>query len=284
MSQLFAPFFNHPSLFLASIAWLGLVAGSFLNVVIHRVPVMLEREWNAKQDDTLPAFNLWIPRSRCPHCGHHIRAIENIPVISYLLLRGRCSSCTAKISARYPLVEAGTALLSVVIAYQLGPTSQTVGMLVVAWWLIALAGIDHDTEMLPDMLTLPLLWLGLAFNLCDMFVPLKSAVIGAIAGYGLLWALFWAMKLATGRETLGHGDFKLVAALGAWFGWQILPGILMLASLLALVSQLPRLLRTGGNAGGVFPFGPSIAGAAVVAVLGGNALTSVPFWRMITFH
>lgn len=134
------------------------------------------------------------------------------------------------------------------------------------------------------MLTLPLLWLGLAFNLGDVFVPLKSAVIGPIAGYGVLWALFWAMKLATGRETLGHGDFKLVAALGAWFGWQILPGILMLASLLALVGQLPRMLGTSGNTGGVFPFGPSIAGGAVVAVLGGNALASVPFWRMITFH
>ena len=283
MSQLFAPFLNQPGLFLASIAWFGLVAGSFLNVVIHRVPVMLEREWNAKQDDTLPAFNLWIPRSRCPHCGHQIRAIENIPVISYLVLRGRCSSCNAKISVRYPLVESGTALLSVVIAYQLGPTPQTAGMLLVAWWLIGLAGIDHDTEMLPDMLTLPLLWLGLAFNLGDVFVALKSAVIGAIAGYGVLWALFWAMKLATGRETLGYGDFKLVAALGAWFGWQILPGILLLAALLALAGQLPRLLR-GRDDAGVFPFGPSLAGAAVLAVLGGNALATVPFWRMITFH
>jgi len=284
MIALFSPILGNPALFLLFVGWLGLIAGSFLNVVIYRIPVMMERSWrvDAPPADEKP-FNLCLPRSHCPHCGHNISAIGNIPVLSYLVLRGRCSSCQSPISIRYPMVEAGTAVLSVVIAYHFGPTMQTAGILILSWAVIALAGIDHDTQLLPDMITLPLIWVGLLFNLNATFIPLQSAVIGAVVGYLSLWVLYSAMKLSTGRESMGYGDFKLAAALGAWFGWHALPGILVLAAVIGLVVQIIKRLLTKEEAEPVFAFGPYLAGASLIFALGADLLVTLPLWRIFTF-
>jgi len=259
---------------------LGLCVGSFLNVVIHRLPKMMEREWQAQCADLrgepplpAPPLSLATPRSRCPNCGHQITAGENIPILSYLLLGGKCSECKTAISVRYPLVELMTASLSGFVAWHFGPSLQTVGALLLVWSLIALAAIDFDTQLLPDSITLPLLWLGLGFNLAGTFTPLPAAVIGTMAGYLSLWSVFWLFKLATGKEGMGYGDFKLLAALGAWLGWTMLPAIILLSSLVGASVGIALIVfaRHGRNI--PIPFGPYLAAAGVIALLWGKQLT-----------
>ena len=266
---------------LAAIAGLlGLCVGSFLNVVIHRLPKMMEQEWQAqcaelRGEPASTAANLSLakPRSRCPDCGHQITSMENIPVLSYLLLKGKCAGCGTSISARYPIIEVFTAVLSAYAVWHFGPTLQTVGALLLLWCLIALAAIDFDTQLLPDAITLPLLWLGLVFNLMDTYVDLPAAVVGAMAGYLALWTVFWLFKLATGKEGMGYGDFKLLAALGAWLGWQMLPTIILLSSVVGAVVGITLIVvaRRGRNV--PIPFGPYLAAAGGIALFWGPQLT-----------
>lgn len=266
----------------ATAGLLGLCVGSFLNVVIHRLPKIMEQEWHAQcaelQGETTSAvaepISLAKPRSRCPACGHPISALENIPLISYLfILKGKCSGCGNPISPRYPIIEAATALLSAYAAWHFGPTLQTVGALLLLWALIALSAIDFDTQLLPDSITLPLLWLGLVFNLWGIYADLPTAVIGAMAGYLALWSVFWLFKLATGKEGMGYGDFKLLAALGAWLGWQMLPAIILLSSVVGAFVGISLIVvaRHGRNI--PIPFGPYLAAAGIIALFWGNAIT-----------
>lgn len=259
---------------------IGLCIGSFLNVVIHRLPKMMEREWQGQCAElrgetleSLPAFDLSRPRSRCPACGHQIRAVENIPVVSYLFLRGRCAGCGNGISLRYPLIELLTGLTSAFAAWHFGFGWPAFGALILIWSLIALAAIDFDTQLLPDSITLPLLWIGLAFNLNHHFTDLSSAVIGAMLGYMALWCVFWAFKLATGKEGMGYGDFKLLAALGAWLGWQMLPVIILLSSIVGAAVGIALIVfaRHGRNI--PIPFGPYLAAAGLIALFWGQELT-----------
>ena len=272
---------HNPVIFAALSAMLGLFVGSFLNVVIHRLPQMMERDWQAQAAELrgeptphIEHFNLATPRSRCPHCGHLITALENIPLISYLALRGRCRHCGAGIGKRYPIVEALSALLSGYAAWYFGFGLAAVAALLFIWTLLALAFIDIDTQLLPDDLTLPLLWLGLLFNLGDTFTDLSSAVIGAMAGYLVLWAVYWLFKLATGKEGMGYGDFKLLAAIGAWLGWQILPLTLLLSSLVGALVGIALIVfaRHGRNV--PIPFGPYLAAAGLIALFWGETLTT----------
>jgi leader peptidase (prepilin peptidase)/N-methyltransferase len=268
-------------LWLSGALLLGLVVGSFLNVVIHRLPRMLERDWQAQcaelRDepvaDSAP-YNLVTPASTCPACGHRIRAWENIPLLSYLLLGGRCSACGAAISVRYPLVELLTGLLSLALAWQLGPTAQALAALLLLWGLVALTGIDLDTQLLPDQITLPLLWLGLLVNLNGLFTDLPSAVIGAVAGYLALWSVYHAFRLLTGKEGMGFGDFKLLAMLGAWLGWQMLPQIVLVSSLVGALAGVGMILLRGRDRSRPIPFGPYLAVAGFVALLWGPQLNS----------
>ena len=259
---------------------LGLCVGSFLNVVIHRLPRMMERDWQVQcaelrgeTPSTAEVLSLARPRSRCPSCGHQITALENIPIVSYVLLRGKCSKCAAPISLRYPVVEALTGLLSAYAAWHFGPTLQAAGALLMLWALIALTAIDYDTQLLPDSITLPLLWLGLAFNLANVYTDLPSAVIGAMLGYLTLWSVFWLFKLATGKEGMGYGDFKLLAALGAWLGWPMLPVIILLSSIVGAVVGIGLMVfgRHGRNT--PIPFGPYLAAAGIIALFWGPQLT-----------
>ena len=261
---------------------LGLCVGSFLNVVIHRLPKMMEQEWHAQcaelRGEAAPAMNeplsLAKPRSRCPACGHQITATENIPLISYLfILRGKCSGCRTPISPRYPIIEAITGLISAYVAWHFGPTPQAAGALVLVWALIALAAIDLDTQLLPDSITLPLLWLGLAINLWGAFTDLPSAVIGAMLGYLALWSVFWLFKLATGKEGMGYGDFKLLAALGAWLGWQMLPAIILLSSVVGAAVGITLIVATRHGRNVPIPFGPYLAAAGGIALFWGAKIT-----------
>ncbi|MDR1888714.1 MAG: A24 family peptidase [Zoogloeaceae bacterium] len=258
---------------------MGLLVGSFLNVVIHRLPRMLQREWRVQcaelQGETLSEeepFNLATPRSRCPHCGHLITALENIPVISYLFLRGKCKSCRAPISPRYPLIELAAAVLGAAAAWHFGPGWQAAGAVLFLWALLALAMIDLDTHLLPDSITLPLIWLGLLFNLSGQFAPLSQAVIGAVAGYLALWSVYWAFKLATGKEGMGYGDFKLLAALGAWLGWPMLPAIVLISSLVGALVGIGLIVFARHGRDVPIPFGPYLALAGVIALFWGNDL------------
>ncbi len=269
-----------PAVFAFAAGVVGLVIGSFLNVVIHRLPVMMERDWAVQcaelRGETAPVFaplSLSRPRSRCPKCGHAITAAENIPVISWLSLRGRCRGCKAPISLRYPLVEVATSALFAFAAWHFGLTAAGLGALIFVAALIALTGIDYDTQLLPDDITLLLLWLGLAFNLCGIYTDLKSAVIGAMAGYLSLWSVYWLFKLATGKEGMGYGDFKLLAALGAWLGWQMLPLTILLSSLVGAVVGIALMVfaRQGRNV--PIPFGPYLAAAGIIALIWGKPLT-----------
>jgi leader peptidase (prepilin peptidase)/N-methyltransferase len=275
-----------PWLYYLSLILLGLLVGSFLNVVIHRLPIMLERSWQQEfhdyfaQDATeetpaeIPSrYNLVVPRSACPHCGHMISALENIPVISWLCLRGRCRSCQAPISPRYPLVELLTGIATGIVACYFQPDWTLVGALLLTWTLIALTFIDLDKMLLPDQLTLPLLWLGLLLNLQGTFSSLQDAVIGAACGYLILWSLYWAFKLLTGKEGMGYGDFKLLAALGAWLGWQALPLILILSSLVGAIVGITMLALRRHQQGTPIPFGPYLAMAGWIALLWGERLT-----------
>ena len=257
----------------------GLLVGSFLNVVIYRVPKMMQRESENyvahESGQPLPhtgRFNLMVPRSACPHCGHQITALENIPVASYLALRGKCSACKAPISARYPMIEAFTGALSGWLIWQFGGGVAGLAVLVFAWMLIAMTFIDADTQLLPDDLTLPLLWLGLLVNINGTFAPLPDAVIGAVLGYLCLWLIFWAFKLATGKEGMGYGDFKLLAALGAWLGWKMLPVIVLLSSVVGAIVGIGLIILAKRGRDIPMPFGPYLAAAGMLAMLYGKPI------------
>ena len=272
-----------PWLEMALAGLLGLLIGSFLNVVIHRLPKMMERQWaleyahyaaeqsgNALPQEQTAPFGLSHPRSACPHCQHAIRWYENIPVLSYLWLRGRCAGCKTRISLRYPLVELLTGALFALCAWRWGLSPTAGAWAVFCALLVALAGIDWDTTLLPDDLTYPLLWAGLiAAALQWTNVPLFAAVMGAVAGYLSLWSVYWAFKLATGKEDMGYGDFKLFAALGAWFGWQALVPIILMASVIGAIVGIAMKFSSGLREGGYIPFGPFLAGAGLVALLAG---------------
>ena len=270
-----------PAAFVLVCLFLGLIVGSFLNVVIYRLPKMMERGWQQQcaelRGENLSEqspYNLMVPRSACPNCQHAISAWENIPVISYLVLRGKCKGCGTHISLRYPLFEACTGLLSAYAAWHFGFGAVTVGAILLIWALITLSAIDFDTQLLPDDITLPLLWLGLIFNASGVFTSLPNAVFGAVIGYMVLWLVYWLFKLVTGKEGMGYGDFKLLAALGAWLGWQMLPLIIMLSSLVGAIVgiTLMLVLRRGRNV--PIPFGPYLAGGGLIALFWGDALTS----------
>ncbi|HHQ4565406.1 TPA: prepilin peptidase [Aeromonas hydrophila] len=282
-------FHSLPWLYFSLVFLFSLMIGSFLNVVIHRLPIMLEREWQAEylgyfNPETQPQqeerYNLMVPRSACPHCGHAITAMENIPLLSWLWLKGRCRECQAPISARYPLVELLTALFSLVVAATFPPGWGLLAALLLTWVLVALTFIDLDKMLLPDQLTLPLLWGGLLFNLTGGFAPLADAVIGAMAGYLVLWSLYWAFKLLTGKEGMGYGDFKLLAALGAWLGWQALPIVLLLSSLVGAFIGIGLILLRNHHQNKPIPFGPYLAIAGWIALLWGDTITR---WYLTTF-
>ncbi|MCC0182416.1 prepilin peptidase [Aeromonas hydrophila] len=282
-------FHSLPWLYFSLVFLFSLMIGSFLNVVIHRLPIMLEREWQAEylgyfNPETQPQqeerYNLMVPRSACPHCGHAITAMENIPLLSWLWLKGRCRECQAPISVRYPLVELLTALLSLVVATTFAPGWGLLAALLLTWVLVALTFIDQDKMLLPDQLTLPLLWGGLLFNLAGGFAPLADAVIGAMAGYLVLWSLYWAFKLLSGKEGMGYGDFKLLAALGAWLGWQALPIVLLLSSLVGAFIGIGLILLRNHHQNKPIPFGPYLAIAGWIALLWGDTITR---WYLTTF-
>ncbi len=268
-----------PMALAAASALFGLLIGSFLNVVIHRLPIMMERDWRAQcaelagsEPPATEPLSLIAPRSRCPQCGRQIRALENIPILSYLLLRGRCPGCRQDISLRYPLVEALTGVLFGYVGWHYGLSLAGAGALLFVAAMIALTFIDFDTQLLPDDITLPLLWAGLLFNLAGAFATLPNAVIGAAAGYLVLWSVYWLFKLATGKEGMGYGDFKLLAAIGAWLGWELLPMVILLSSFVgALVGiALIVLARHGRNV--PIPFGPYLAAAGLIALFWGPQL------------
>lgn len=266
----------------AVLPWLallfGLCIGSFLNVVIYRLPKMMEREWRAEcaalAGQTLAEeapLNLFTPRSRCPACGHGIGALENIPLVSWIALRAKCASCGARISARYPLVELLAGIGAAYAFWRFGASLAAVGATLLVWFTIALAFIDQETGLLPDDLTLPLVWIGLLVNLRSAFVPLPEALIGAVAGYLALWLVYWGYKLATGKEGMGYGDFKMNAAVGAFLGWKMLPLVILLSSLVGLVFGALQMFAARGrwDAGFRFHFGPYIAIAALIALFWG---------------
>lgn len=261
-------------------ALFGLAVGSFLNVVIHRLPKIIERQWRAEHagldgEATASAsperFNLFVPRSACPACGHGITAVENIPIVSYALLGGKCSECKAPISPRYPVVETLSGILSGYLAWRLGLSMALVGALLFTWSMIALAFIDLETFYLPDDLTLPLLWAGLLFNLDGTYTDLQSAVIGAAGGYLVLWMVFWLYKLATGKDGMGHGDFKLLAAIGAWLGWKMLPLVILLSSFVGAMVGVSLIVFARHGRDVPIPFGPYLAVAGLIALLFGEA-------------
>ena len=275
----FAEFLAQPPVFVTVAALVGLAIGSFLNVVIHRLPKMMEREWQAEcaaaRGDALPAaprYDLVTPRSSCPACAHRITALENVPVLSYLWLRGKCAACGAVIGARYPVVEALTAALTAYCAWHFGFGPAAFGAMLFVWCMIALTFIDIDTQLLPDSITLPLLWAGLLFNLRGTFVDVQSAVIGAVAGYLILWAVYWVFKLATGKEGMGFGDFKLLAAIGAWLGWKMLPLVILASSLVGAVVGIVLIVLARRGREMPIPFGPYLAGAGLIALLWGREL------------
>jgi leader peptidase (prepilin peptidase)/N-methyltransferase len=261
---------------------LGLIIGSFLNVLIHRLPIMLVRDWTTQSREMLglppepkgAAYNLLLPHSECPHCAHKIRAWENIPVVSYLMLRGKCASCRAKISLRYPLVELATGILSAFVVYHFGLSWQAGAFLLLTWGLLAMSLIDADHQLLPDVLVLPLLWLGLIVNGQGLFTNLYDALWGAVAGYLSLWLVYWVFKLITGKEGMGYGDFKLLAMLGAWGGWQILPLTILLSSLVGAVLGVLMLRMRNAQTSTPIPFGPYLAIAGWIALLWGDQITT----------
>lgn len=275
-------FASQPAIYLGSALLLGLIVGSFLNVLIHRLPLVMERHWQAEARDALdlpaaPAgerFDLFLPPSHCPHCQHRIRAWENIPLLSYLLLRGRCSACKSPISPRYPLVELASAGLTLFAAWHFGVSASAVAFMVLSWGLLALSLIDLEHQLLHDALVLPLLWLGLIVNAFGLFVPLDQALWGAVGGYLVLWSVYWLFRLVTGKEGMGYGDFKLLAMLGAWGGWQILPFALLFSSLVGAVVGLILLRAKGRQASTPIPFGPYLALAGWIALLWGGQIST----------
>ena len=259
----------------------GLLVGSFLNVVIHRLPIMVQREFDNyvahESGKELPhpeRYNIVVPRSACPKCGHQITALENIPVLSWLALRGKCSQCKTPISARYPAVELLTGALSALLVWQFGSGVAGLATLLFAYLLIAMTFIDLDTQLLPDDLTFMLLWAGLLVNLNGTFVPLREAVIGAAAGYLALWSIYWLFKLVTGKEGMGYGDFKLLAALGAWMGWTMLPTIILLSSVVGAVVGIGLMVFAKHGRDKPIPFGPYLAGAGLLALFYGGPIAN----------
>ncbi len=264
----------------------GLLVGSFLNVVIHRIPKMMEATWRQEARELLeqpapkgeeepPIFNLVTPGSHCPHCNHRIRWYENVPVVSWALLKGRCSGCKAAISKRYPIIELLTALVAGLCAWRFGYDPWLIFMLYGSFTLLALAVIDLDTTLLPDDLTYPLLWAGLLAAVLGISpVSLSDAVIGAMAGYLALWSLYWVFKLLTGKEGMGYGDFKLLAALGAWLGWQYLPVVVLLSSVVGLVFAVSMMASGSVKRDQGIPFGPYLAIAGWIALLWGEVIVS----------
>ena len=260
-------------------AVLGLLLGSFLNVVIHRLPIMMERDWQAQCAEysgaPVPSFeplSLIAPRSRCPHCQRQVQAIENIPILSYLLLKGCCKGCGKSISLRYPLVEALTGVLFGYAAWRFGASMALVGALTFIAAMVTLTFIDADTQLLPDDITLPLVWAGLLINLDGTFASLANAVVGAAAGYLVLWSVFWLFKLVTGKEGMGYGDFKLLAAIGAWLGWQLLPLVILLSSLVGAVVGIALIVLARHGRNVPMPFGPYLAAAGLIALFWGKTL------------
>jgi leader peptidase (prepilin peptidase) / N-methyltransferase len=269
-----------PALFTGLCGVFGLMVGSFLNVVIHRLPKIMERDWEVQcaelrgeKTPEAPRYDLLTPRSNCPHCGHRITLLENIPVLSYLVLRGRCAACGQAISVRYPLVEASSAILCIYAAWHFGFGTAAIGALPFLWALIALTFIDLDTQLLPDSITLPLLWVGLLLNAAGVFTDLQSAVIGAVAGYLSLWSVYWLFRLATGKEGMGYGDFKLLGAIGAWLGWKMLPVVILLSSVVGAAVGIGLILAAHRSRSIPIPFGPYLAGGGLIALFWGEALT-----------
>lgn len=282
---------QHPTLFYSYVAIIGLLVGSFLNVVIYRLPIMMEREFKSQcrlwladelaikpsavepSTNTPVAFNLVVPRSRCPNCKSPIKASQNIPIVSYLLQKGRCAVCATPISKAYPIVEAVSGMLSLWVAFHFGVSWQCLGGLLLTWSLIALTVIDFNEQLLPDDITLPMLWCGLLFSYFGVFTDLASAVIGAIAGYLSLWTVYWVFKLITKKEGMGFGDFKLLAMLGAWLGWQMLPIIILLSSLVGAFVGIGLILLRGRDKNIPIPFGPYLAAAGGLAMFWGHEIT-----------
>jgi len=260
---------------------LGLLIGSFLNVVIHRVPVMMEREWRSQCAEMLDpeakpeqqqAYNLVVPRSRCPKCDHQITALENVPVLSYLVLKGRCSECGWRIPLRYPIIELLTGLLSVLVVWRFGISAAAAGALLLTWALIALSAIDFDTQYLPDSITLPFLWLGLAFNVAGIYTTTQASVLGAIVGYLALWSVYHLFRLVTGKEGMGYGDFKLLALFGAWLGWSAVPLIVFLSAFVGAIVGIALITLRGHDRNIPIPFGPYLAVAGWIALMWGEQL------------
>ncbi len=284
LANTLAMFELYPMSFYLTVALFSLAIGSFLNVVIYRFPKMLEQQWYsecreflAEELDNVPAkkqelITLSKPASTCPHCGHGIRFYENIPVISWLWLKGKCSQCHNKISARYPIIEATTAALSLVVAHHYGVSLLTCYVLLLTWGLICLTMIDFDHMLLPDQLTYPLLWLGLLININGLIVPLETAVIGAIAGYMSLFSVMWLFKLLTGKQGMGHGDFKLLAVFGAWFGWQLLPLLILMASAVGAIIGISLMVFNNHQREQAIPFGPYLALAGWICLLWGQGI------------
>lgn len=276
-----------PWLLYLSVLFLSLCVGSFLNVVILRLPKMMQQEWRCQCEEFLevpetarqrePLITLSKPSSTCPGCGHQIRAWENIPVVSWLLLRGKCASCKTAISARYPVIEALTAVFSVVTVYLLGASVEALWALLLVWSLVALTVIDFDTQLLPDSITLPLMWLGLVLNYFGVLTEFASAFWGAVAGYLSLWSVYWLFKLVTGKEGMGHGDFKLLAALGAWLGWPLLPAIILLSSLVGAVVGISLMVFRKHGREVPIPFGPYLAAAGLLALWFGGEIQQAWF-------
>jgi leader peptidase (prepilin peptidase) / N-methyltransferase len=268
---------NTPIFFVSFCFVVGLVIGSFLNVVIYRLPKMLEREWRQRRaklcnetiEDPQP-YNTFFSRSACPHCAHKITVLENIPVVSYIVIKGRCSQCSVAISVRYPVIEMVTGLISGFTAWHFGYGFAAFSALIFVWALIVLAFIDVDTFLLPNEITLPMLWGGLLINLGDGLTDISSAVIGAVAGYITLWTVYWCFKLSTGKEAMGYGDFKLLAVIGAWLGWQMLPLVVLFSSIVGAVTSIGMIVAAKHNPEIPIPFGPYLVGGGLVALFSGD--------------
>jgi leader peptidase (prepilin peptidase)/N-methyltransferase len=295
LNDIAAPFLSDPALFAGFVFLIGLIVGSFLNVVVYRLPIMLEREWrsqaaevlvagstsSSETDAPLPRFTLSTPRSACPKCKTPIKAWQNIPVVSWLMLRGRCATCKTKISVRYPIVELTTGVLSAWVGWHFGFGTPAACALLVTWTLVALTGIDIDHQLLPDSLTLPLMWGGLLAaalvgSAAGVAVPVspRDALIGAISGYVSLWLVFHAFRLITGKEGMGYGDFKLFAALGAWLGWKLLPLIILLSAATGAVLGILMIVLKGRDRSAPMPFGPYLAAAGWLAMMYGDWLVN----------
>ncbi len=285
LNQTIALFEQIPIVFCISVFIIGLLVGSFLNVVIYRLPKMMQREWRSdclefleqSAEETPETFNLVLPRSRCGNCGHQITAWENIPIFSYLFLGGKCSSCKTHISIQYPLIELFTGIISFLVAWHFGVTLQTALALILSWSLIAASGIDIGHKLLPDSITLPLMWLGILLSFFNIFVDLETSIIGAMAGYMSLWSVYIVFKVITGKEGMGHGDFKLLAMLGAWMGWKMLFVIILTSSLVGATVGLTMIALKKTSRATQIPFGPYLAAAGWISLLHGEQLNRFYF-------